>query len=54
MTTSAVAYQLRRGRYAEVAASSPGQRLCLAQPFPVDVDLAELLVATATRPSDSS
>ncbi|MGH3851896.1 MAG: Uma2 family endonuclease [Pseudonocardiaceae bacterium] len=49
---SAVAYRLRRGRYAEVVSSSPGQRLCLAEPFPVDLDLAEL--ATATRPLDSS
>ncbi|MGH3829883.1 MAG: Uma2 family endonuclease [Pseudonocardiaceae bacterium] len=49
---SSVAYRLRRGRYAEVASSSPGQRLCLAQPFPVDLDLAEL--ATATRPLDGS
>ncbi|HWR46230.1 MAG TPA: Uma2 family endonuclease [Pseudonocardiaceae bacterium] len=46
---SSAAYRLRRGHYAEVASSSPGQCLCLAEPFPVDLDLAEL--AAATRPS---
>jgi Uma2 family endonuclease len=42
------AYRLQRGRYVEVTSSSPGQLLCLARPFRVDLDLAEL--ATATRP----
>lgn len=43
------AYQLQRGHYVEVAASRPGQLLRLTQPFPVDLDLAQL--ADATRPS---
>jgi Uma2 family endonuclease len=46
---SAVAYQLQHDRYTEVASSTPGQPLHLAEPFAVDLDLAEL--ATATRPS---
>ncbi|MGH3718055.1 MAG: Uma2 family endonuclease [Pseudonocardiaceae bacterium] len=49
---SSVTYRLRRGRYAEVASSSPGKCLCLVDPFPVDLDLAEL--AAATRPSERS
>ncbi|MGQ0717012.1 MAG: Uma2 family endonuclease [Pseudonocardiales bacterium] len=43
------AYQLQRGRYVEVASTKPGQVLRLAEPFPVDLDLANL--AAATRPS---
>ncbi|MGH3773213.1 MAG: Uma2 family endonuclease [Pseudonocardiaceae bacterium] len=43
---SSVAYRLCGGHYAEVASSRPGQRLCLADPFPVDLDLA-----AATGPS---
>jgi Uma2 family endonuclease len=46
---SSTAYQLQRGHYVEVASSGPGQLLRLAQPFPVDLDLAQL--AAATRPS---
>ncbi|MGH3821859.1 MAG: Uma2 family endonuclease [Pseudonocardiaceae bacterium] len=46
---SSVAYQLQREHYAEIASSSPGQLLRLADPFAVDLDLAAL--ATATRPS---
>lgn len=45
---SSVAYQLQRGCYIEATSSSSDQLLCLAQPFPIDLDLAEL--ATATRP----
>ncbi len=43
-----VAYRLQRGRYAEVASSAPGATLRLTDPFPVELDLAEL--AAATRP----
>lgn len=46
------AYQLHRGRYVEVASTKPGQVLRLAEPFPVDLDLANL--AAATRPSADS
>jgi Uma2 family endonuclease len=42
------AYQLQRGHYVEVASSGSGQLLCLAEPFPVNLDLAQL--AAATRP----
>jgi hypothetical protein len=45
---SSMVCQLQRGRYVEVTSSSSGQLLCLAQPFPVDLDLAGL--ASATRP----
>lgn len=45
---SSMVCQLQRGRYVEVTSSSSGQLLRLAQPFPVDLDLAEL--ASATRP----
>jgi Uma2 family endonuclease len=44
----AVAYRLHRGHYVEVTSSRPGQILCLTEPFPVELDLAELV--TATRP----
>ncbi len=43
-----VAYQSQRGHYVEVMSSSPGELMRLAEPFPVDLDLAEL--AAATRP----
>lgn len=46
---SAVAYRLADGRYVEYARSEVGERLVLADPFVLDVDLAAL--ATATRPS---
>lgn len=46
---NSTAYQLQRGHYAEVASSKSGQVLRLAEPFPVDLDLANL--AAATRPS---
>ncbi|MGH3684269.1 MAG: Uma2 family endonuclease [Pseudonocardiaceae bacterium] len=46
---SSTAYQLQRGHYVEVTSSRPGQLLRLTQPFPVDLDLAQL--AAATRPS---
>ncbi|MGH3921117.1 MAG: Uma2 family endonuclease [Pseudonocardiaceae bacterium] len=46
---SSVAYRLQRGHYVELASSRSGQLLCLAEPFPVELDLAEL--ATTTRPS---
>ena len=49
---SSRAYRLRRGHYVEVASSSSGQLLCLAEPFPVELDLAEL--AAATRPASNS
>ncbi len=45
---SSVAYRSQRGRYVEVASSTPGQLMRLAEPFPIEVDLAEL--AAATRP----
>jgi Uma2 family endonuclease len=40
---TAFAYRLRDGRYQEVARVEPGQRLRLADPFTIDVDLAELM-----------
>lgn len=43
---SSVAYRLQRGHYVEIESSKPGQFLCLAEPFPVDLDLAELAAAT--------
>jgi Uma2 family endonuclease len=46
---SSTAYRLRQGRYVEVASSTSGQVLRLAEPFGVDLDLADL--AAATRPS---
>jgi Uma2 family endonuclease len=46
---SSAAYQLQRGHYVEVTSSRSGQPLRLAQPFPVDLDLADL--AAATRPA---
>ncbi|HVE95696.1 MAG TPA: Uma2 family endonuclease [Pseudonocardiaceae bacterium] len=46
---TSVVYRLRRGHYVAVASSGSGQPLCLTEPFPVDLDLAEL--AAATRPS---
>lgn len=46
---SSTAYQLQRGHYVEAVSSRPGEVLRLADPFPVDLDLAEL--AAATRPS---
>jgi Uma2 family endonuclease len=45
---SSVAYQLQRGHYAETESSRSGQLFCLTEPFPVELDLAEL--ATTTRP----
>ena len=45
---SAVAYRLHQGHYVEITSSKSEQLLCLAEPFPVGLDLAEL--ATATRP----
>jgi Uma2 family endonuclease len=45
---NSMVYRLQRGRYVEITSSSSGQLLCLAQPFLVDLDLAEL--TTATRP----
>ena len=45
---SSVAYRSQRDRYAEVASPAPGQLLRLAEPFPVELDLAAL--AAATRP----
>lgn len=47
---SSTAYRLQRGHYVEVASAKSGQVLCLAEPFGVDLDLAEL--AAATRPSE--
>jgi putative restriction endonuclease len=43
---SSVAYRLQRGHYVQVASSRPGQVLGLTEPFPVDLDLAELTAAT--------
>jgi len=43
-----VAYQSHRGRYVEVGSSRPGELMRLAEPFPVELDLAAL--AAATRP----
>ncbi|MGH3766497.1 MAG: Uma2 family endonuclease [Pseudonocardiaceae bacterium] len=45
---SSVAYRSQRGHYVEVASSAPGQVMRLSEPFPVELDLAEL--AAATRP----
>lgn len=45
---SSVACRLRRGCYAQVTSSRPGELLRLAEPFPIELDLADL--ATATRP----
>ncbi|PZS37264.1 MAG: Uma2 family endonuclease [Pseudonocardiales bacterium] len=45
---SSVAYQCQQGRYAQVGSSRPGQLMRLTEPFPVELDLAEL--AAATRP----
>jgi len=45
---SAVAYQLQRNSFVEVARVDPGQPLVLTEPFPVTLDLAAL--AAATRP----
>ncbi len=45
---TAVVFGLRRGRYVEIRRVDPGERLCLDEPFGVDVDLAVL--ASATRP----
>lgn len=45
---SSMAYRSQRGHYVEVASSTPGQLMRLVEPFPVELDLAEL--ATATRP----
>jgi Uma2 family endonuclease len=47
---SSTAYRLQRGHYVEVASTKSGQVLRLAEPFGVDLDLAEL--AAATRPSE--
>jgi Uma2 family endonuclease len=47
---SSVAYQWQRGHYVQVGSSGPGQPVRLAEPFPVEFDLAEL--AAATRPPD--
>ncbi len=46
---SAVAYALRGGRYAEAARATAGQRLSLAAPFPVEIDLTAL--SRRTRPN---
>ena len=46
---TSVVYRLRGGHYVAIGSSGPGQPLCLTEPFPVDLDLAEL--AAATRPS---
>lgn len=46
---TSTAYRLQRGHYVVVASAGPAQPLCLAEPFPIDLDLAEL--AAATRPS---
>ncbi len=43
-----VAYQSQRGHYVEVRSSRPGELMRLAEPFPVELDLAAL--AAATRP----
>jgi len=40
---TAFAYRLHDGRYQEVARVEPGQRLRLADPFTLDVDLAGLM-----------
>ncbi len=49
---TAIVFGLRRGRYAETRRVPPGERLCLDEPFDVDVDLAAL--AIATRPPSPS
>lgn len=46
---ASVVFRLQRGHYVVVASAGPVQPLCLTEPFPVDLDLAEL--AAATRPS---
>jgi Uma2 family endonuclease len=46
---TSVAYRLQRGHYVEVTSSRSGELLRLAQPFPIELDLADL--AAATRPS---
>jgi Uma2 family endonuclease len=46
---SGAAYRLQQGCYVEVVSSTSGQVLRLAEPFGVDLDLADL--AAATRPS---
>ena len=46
---TSVVYRLQRGDYVAVASLGPAQLLCLTEPFPVDLDLAEL--AAATHPS---
>jgi Uma2 family endonuclease len=43
---SAAAYRLQRGCYAQVASARSGQVLCLAEPFRVDLDFAQLAAAT--------
>ncbi len=45
---SSTAYHMQRGQYVAITSSRPGEILCLVDPFPVDLDLAEL--AAATRP----
>ncbi len=47
---SSVAYRSHHGHYVKVMASRPGELMRLAEPFPVELDLAEL--AAATRPPD--
>jgi Putative restriction endonuclease len=46
--SSSVAYRLQRGRFVEIDSSRSGQLLCLAEPFTVELNLAEF---AATRPS---
>jgi Uma2 family endonuclease len=46
---TSVAYRLQRGHYVEVTSSRPDELLRLAEPFPIELDLAAL--AAATRPS---
>jgi hypothetical protein len=48
---SGAAYRLHRGHYVKVTSSESGQVLCLAEPFKVDLDFAQL--ATATHQGDS-
>ena len=43
---SSVAYQTHRGHYREVRSSRPGEPMRLAEPFPVELDLAALAAAT--------
>ncbi len=45
---AAVAYRLRAERYEEVARAAPGEVLTLVEPFPMELDLADL--AARTRP----